>query len=76
MTKNTMLINLVPVDMSWLWVPFSEDCILFLSFSGPLSYQPLPFSQSGNPVMSTVAFLASTVDPRVASSAAKAALGG
>ncbi|XP_026039905.1 SWI/SNF complex subunit SMARCC1 isoform X2 [Astatotilapia calliptera] len=41
---------------------------------GPLSYQPIPFSQSGNPVMSTVAFLASVVDPRVASAAAKAAL--
>ena len=42
---------------------------------GPLVYQPLPFSQSGNPIMSTVAFLASVVDPRVASAAAKAALG-
>lgn len=42
---------------------------------GPLAYQPVPFSQSGNPVMSTVAFLASVVDPRVASAAAKAALG-
>uniref|UniRef100_A0A8C7XHD0 SWI/SNF related BAF chromatin remodeling complex subunit C2 n=1 Tax=Oryzias sinensis TaxID=183150 RepID=A0A8C7XHD0_9TELE len=41
---------------------------------GPLAYQPIPFSQSGNPVMSTVAFLASVVDPRVASAAAKAAL--
>uniref|UniRef100_A0A8C8EUN0 SWI/SNF related, matrix associated, actin dependent regulator of chromatin, subfamily c, member 1a n=1 Tax=Oncorhynchus tshawytscha TaxID=74940 RepID=A0A8C8EUN0_ONCTS len=36
---------------------------------GPLAYQPVPFSQSGNPVMSTVAFLASVVDPRVASAA-------
>ena len=42
---------------------------------GPLAFQPVPFSQSGNPVMSTVAFLASVVDPRVASAAAKAALG-
>ena len=42
---------------------------------GPLSYQPLPFSQQGNPVMATVAFLASVVDPRVAAAAAKAALG-
>uniref|UniRef100_A0A8C1MDY7 SWI/SNF related, matrix associated, actin dependent regulator of chromatin, subfamily c, member 1a n=1 Tax=Cyprinus carpio TaxID=7962 RepID=A0A8C1MDY7_CYPCA len=42
---------------------------------GPLAYQPIPFSQSGNPVMSTVAFLASVVDPRVAAAAAKAALG-
>ncbi|XP_074652701.1 SWI/SNF complex subunit SMARCC2-like [Tubulanus polymorphus] len=41
---------------------------------GPLAYQPTPFSQSGNPIMSTVAFLASVVDPRVSSSAAKAAL--
>ena len=42
---------------------------------GPLAYQPIPFSQSGNPIMSTVAFLASVVDPRVSSQAAKAALG-
>ncbi|CAD6190004.1 unnamed protein product [Caenorhabditis auriculariae] len=41
---------------------------------GPLSYQPVPFSQSGNPVMSTVAFLASAVDPRVAAAATKGAL--
>jgi len=41
---------------------------------GPLAYSAIPFSQSGNPVMSTVAFLASVVDPRVASAAAKAAL--
>ncbi|UJR08111.1 hypothetical protein I4U23_012388 [Adineta vaga] len=44
------------------------------SASGPLAYPTIPFSQSGNPVMSTVAFLASVVDPRVASAAAKAAL--
>lgn len=41
---------------------------------GPLAYQPVPFSKSGNPIMSTVAFLASIVDPRVAASAAKAAM--
>ncbi|GFO31805.1 swi/snf complex subunit smarcc2, partial [Plakobranchus ocellatus] len=41
---------------------------------GPLVYQPIPFSKAGNPIMSTVAFLASVVDPRVASAAAKAAL--
>jgi SWI/SNF related-matrix-associated actin-dependent regulator of chromatin subfamily C len=43
--------------------------------SGPLAYQPVPFSASGNPVMSTVAFLASVVDPRIAAAAAKAAIG-
>ncbi|CAF4693056.1 unnamed protein product, partial [Rotaria magnacalcarata] len=44
------------------------------SATGSLAYPTIPFSQSGNPVMSTVAFLASVVDPRVASAAAKAAL--
>lgn len=34
----------------------------------------LPFSKAGNPVMSTVAFLASVVNPRVASAAAKSAI--
>ncbi|XP_023930309.1 SWI/SNF complex subunit SMARCC2 [Lingula anatina] len=45
-----------------------------LGESGPLTYQPIPFSQSGNPIMTTVAFLASVVDPRVASAASKSAL--
>lgn len=52
--------------------PYLEDSSSTL---GPLAYQPIPFSQAGNPVMSTVAFLASVVDPRVASAAAKSALG-
>ncbi|XP_036067954.1 SWI/SNF complex subunit SMARCC2 isoform X2 [Oryzias melastigma] len=51
--------------------PYLEDGS---SSMGPLAYQPVPFSQAGNPVMSTVAFLASVVDPRVASAAAKSAL--
>ncbi|KAL6099900.1 uncharacterized protein ACO6RY_01621 [Pungitius sinensis] len=51
--------------------PYLEDSSASL---GPLAFQPVPFIQSENPVMSTVAFLASVVDPRVASSAAKAAL--
>uniref|UniRef100_A0A4W3J3N4 SWI/SNF related BAF chromatin remodeling complex subunit C1b n=1 Tax=Callorhinchus milii TaxID=7868 RepID=A0A4W3J3N4_CALMI len=51
--------------------PYLEDTECSL---GPLAFQPVPFSQSGNPVMSTVAFLASVVDPRVAAAAAKAAL--
>ncbi|XP_073965215.1 uncharacterized protein [Choristoneura fumiferana] len=41
---------------------------------GPLAYQPIPFSKAGNPVMSTVAFLASVVDPRIAAKATKAAM--
>lgn len=52
--------------------PYIEDSPSTL---GPLAFQPVPFSQAGNPVMSTVAFLASVVDPRVASAAAKSALG-
>ena len=53
---------------------YFERCYSPAASSGPLNYQPIPFSQTGNPVMSTVAFLASVVDPRVAASAAKAAL--
>uniref|UniRef100_H0XHQ1 Uncharacterized protein n=1 Tax=Otolemur garnettii TaxID=30611 RepID=H0XHQ1_OTOGA len=41
---------------------------------GPLAYQPVPFSQSGNPDISTVAFLASVVGPHVVFAAAKVAL--
>ena len=52
----------------------NDDVITSHTHLGPLQYQPVPFSQSGNPIMSTVAFLASVVDPRVAAAAAKAAL--
>lgn len=41
---------------------------------GPLKYHNIPFSQADNPVMSVIAFLASVVNPGVASAAAKAAL--
>lgn len=52
--------------------PYLEDGE---SAIGPLaSYQPIPFSKTGNPIMSTVAFLASVVDPRVAAAAAKSAM--
>ena len=55
--------------------PFFEDVELGSGGAlGPLAYQPIPFSQAGNPIMSTVAFLASVVDPRVAAAAAKAAM--
>merc|ERR1712020_790339 len=54
--------------------PYLEDPESAGGALGPLAYQPIPFSSSGNPIMSTVAFLASVVDPRVASSAAKAAM--
>jgi len=51
--------------------PYLEDGESAL---GPLAYQPIPFSKSGNPIMSTLAFLASVIDPRVASAAAKSAM--
>ncbi|VDN06388.1 unnamed protein product [Thelazia callipaeda] len=59
----------LPIQDPYLEEGGAENEIL-----GPLAYQPLAFSQTGNPVMSTVAFLASVVDPRVASKAAKAAI--
>ena len=54
--------------------PFLEDSSHLERSLGPLALTPIPFSKSGNPIMSTLAFLASVVDPRVASAAAKAAL--
>lgn len=65
-----------------------DECILYFlrlpiedpylddknSSLGPLAYNPVPFSKAGNPIMSTVAFLASVVDPRIAASAAEAAM--
>lgn len=51
-----------------------DDSTKAAAFAPVVDYQPIPFSKSGNPIMSTVAFLASVVDPRVAAAAAKAAL--
>ncbi|XP_017586961.1 PREDICTED: SWI/SNF complex subunit SMARCC2, partial [Corvus brachyrhynchos] len=65
----------VPCTLLFLRLPIEDPYLEDSEASlGPLAYQPIPFSQSGNPVMSTVAFLASVVDPRVASAAAKSAL--
>lgn len=41
---------------------------------GPLSYQPVPFSKIGNPIMSVMAFLASIVDPGIVSKATDTAI--
>lgn len=58
----------LPIEDPYLEDPEAGGAI------GPLAYQPIPFSKSGNPIMSTVAFLASIVDPRVAAAAAKSAM--
>lgn len=60
--------------MHFLRLPIEDPYLEEPEGLGPLAYQPIPFSKAGNPVMSTVAFLASVVDPRVAASAAKAAM--
>ncbi|XP_028025349.1 SWI/SNF complex subunit SMARCC2 isoform X2 [Bombyx mandarina] len=58
----------LPIEEPYLDEPGSAGVL------GPLAYQPIPFSKTGNPVMSTVAFLASVVDPRIAAKATKAAM--
>lgn len=68
-TQDECILHFLRLPIEDPYLESSEACL------GPLAYQPIPFSQSGNPVMSTVAFLASVVDPRVASAAARAALG-
>jgi SWI/SNF related-matrix-associated actin-dependent regulator of chromatin subfamily C len=54
--------------------PYLDDPTCGGGALGPLAHQPIPFSKAGNPIMSTVAFLSSVVDPRIASAAAKAAM--
>ena len=54
--------------------PYFEGKNIDLKKKAVGKYQPVPFSSSGNPVMSTVAFLASMVDPKVAAAASKAAI--
>ncbi|CAG5119364.1 unnamed protein product, partial [Candidula unifasciata] len=60
--------------LHFLRLPIEDPYLEESGNLGPLAFQPVPFSKSGNPIMSTVAFLASVVDPRVAGAAAKAAL--
>ncbi|XP_067951707.1 SWI/SNF complex subunit SMARCC2-like isoform X2 [Watersipora subatra] len=58
----------LPIEDSFLEKPEMGEHL------GPLAFQPSPFSQAGNPIMSTVAFLASLVDPKIAFAASRAAL--
>ncbi|CAA3006453.1 SWI SNF complex subunit SMARCC2 isoform X2 [Olea europaea subsp. europaea] len=61
--------------LHFLRLPIEDPFLVEDESTGPVvDYQPIPFSKSGNPIMSTLAFLASVVDPKVAASAAKAAL--
>ncbi|KAK9884258.1 hypothetical protein WA026_005207 [Henosepilachna vigintioctopunctata] len=51
-----------------------EDQFLDKLPSGPFSFQPIPFSKLGNPVVSIIAFLASIVDSKVVNVATDSAL--
>lgn len=51
-----------------------EDSFLDKLPTGPLNFQPVAFSKSGNPVLSIIAFLASIVDPKVVSVATESAM--
>ena len=63
--------------MNFLKLPIEDpylDGKQLAGIDGNYDFMPIPFSQSGNPVMTTVAFLASAVDPQVAAEAARAAI--
>lgn len=60
--------------LQFLRLPIEDPYLEGESNLGPLAYQPIPFSKQGNPVMSTVAFLASVVDPRITQAATKTAM--
>lgn len=61
----------LPIEDAYLEGEFGSNC--FSALADAAHPQP-PFSKAGNPILSTVAFLAAVVDPRVAASAASAAL--
>ncbi|CAH8529600.1 unnamed protein product [Schistosoma turkestanicum] len=61
----------LPIEDAYLE---GSDPILNLTSLANASHPVPPFSKSANPILSTVAFLAAAVDPRVASAAAQAAL--
>merc|ERR1712131_382629 len=63
--------------MNFLKLPIEDPYLEGKQLSGMdgnYDFMPIPFSQAGNPVMTTVAFLASAVDPQVAAEAARAAI--
>lgn len=61
--------------LQFLRLPIEDPFLVENEEAGPTDdYQPIPFSKSGNPIMSTLAFLASAVDSKIAAKAAKAAL--
>lgn len=59
--------------LHFLRLPIEDPYVDKYYSTTPLE-QPVPYSKAGNPVMSTVAFMASVVDPKVAAAATKAAL--
>ncbi|KAJ9062727.1 SWI/SNF and RSC complex subunit Ssr2 [Entomophthora muscae] len=60
--------------LKFLRLPIEDPYIEPDTKKTPLQHQRLPFSQAENPVMSVVAFLASAVNPGIASAAAQSAL--
>ncbi|VDM31832.1 unnamed protein product [Hydatigera taeniaeformis] len=61
----------LPIEDAYLEGDFGSVCCSALADA---AHPQPPFSKAGNPILSTVAFLAAVVDPRVAASAASAAL--
>ncbi|CAH8578706.1 unnamed protein product [Heterobilharzia americana] len=61
----------LPIEDAYLE---GSDPILNLTSLANSSHPTPPFSKAANPILSTVAFLAAAVDPRVAAAAAQAAL--
>uniref|UniRef100_A0A5K3FU96 SWI/SNF complex subunit SMARCC2 n=2 Tax=Mesocestoides corti TaxID=53468 RepID=A0A5K3FU96_MESCO len=64
----------LPIEDAYLEGDFGSTASVCYSALADASHPQPPFSKSGNPILSTVAFLAAVVDPRVAASAASAAL--
>lgn len=73
-TQDECILHFLRLPIEDPYLEDAEASVLGGGPLGPLAYQPIPFSKAGNPIMSTVAFLASIVDPRVAAAAARSAM--
>ena len=60
--------------MQFLQLPIEDPYVDPSKLNGLEEILPVPYSQQGNPLMTTVAFLSSVVDPRIAKMATESAL--
>lgn len=73
-TQDECILHFLRLPIEDPFLVEDDDAATATTTTNVVDYQPIPFSKSGNPIMSIVAFLSSVIDPKVAAAAANAAL--